>query len=75
MKNFENVLSSIAEKEGISKQEVYSEMQKAINAGFFNMDPTVQAAWKKLRLKNPKPEDIISRCVNQILHTKSKHFG
>lgn len=75
MSNFEKILGIIAKKEGISKQEVYSEMQKAINAGFFNMDPTVQATWKKFMLKNPKPEDVINCCVNQIQHIRSRKFS
>ena len=43
-------------------------MQKAINAGFDDPDPAVQAEWKKVTLKGdrPTPEDVIDYAVKQL---------
>lgn len=68
MSNFKKVLKEIAKQEGISIKEVYREMQIAIDAGFFNPDPSIQAAWRNVPLLHgkPKPEDVIMYCVTKI---------
>lgn len=63
-----NIYNEIAEKYNTTPEEVYEEMQKAINAGFDDPDPAVQAEWKKMELKgdNPTPEEVISYLVKKL---------
>ncbi len=65
---FKMILKVIAEKEGISMEEVYHEMQAAIDAGFSSSDPAVQAAWRKVPMLcgKPRPEDVIAYSAGQI---------
>lgn len=65
---FKMILKIIAEKEGISVEEVYNEMQAAIDAGYSNPDPDIQEAWKKVHMPygKPRPEDMIAYCTGQI---------
>ena len=43
-------------------------MQIAIDAGFDNPDPAVQAEWKKVNLKGDRPtlEEVINYAVKQL---------
>ena len=43
-------------------------MQKAINAGFDDPDPAVQAEWKNVTLKGdrPTPEEVIDYAVKKL---------
>lgn len=68
MSKFKKILRKIAEKEGISVEEVYREMQEAINVGFSNPDPAIQAAWRNIPLPygKPRPEDVIAYCAGRI---------
>lgn len=45
-----NIYEKIAEKYNTPPEEVRREMQIAIDAGFDNPDPAVQAEWKKVNL-------------------------
>jgi len=65
---FQKILKKIAEKEGVSVEEVYREMQIAIDIGFSSTDPVVQAAWKNISLPHgkPRPEDVIMYCAKKI---------
>ena len=58
----------IAEKYNTTPEEVYEEMQKAINAGFDDPDPAVQAEWKNVTLKGdrPTPEEVIDYAVKKL---------
>lgn len=62
------IYEKIAEKYNTTPEEVYEEMQKAINAGFDNPDPAVQAEWEKVTLKRdrPTPEEVIDYAVKQL---------
>lgn len=68
MSKFKKVLKKIAKMEGISVREVYREMQTAIEAGYANQSPAVQAAWSNVPLPygKPRPEDVFTYCLNQI---------
>lgn len=68
MSKFKKILKKIAEKEGISVEEVYREMQTAIDAGFSNPDPAIQAAWRNIPLPcgKPRPEDVIAYCTGML---------
>lgn len=43
-------------------------MQIAIDFGYMNPDPAVQAAWKSIPSPygKPRPEDVIEHCIRQI---------
>lgn len=68
MRKFKKILRKIAEKEGISVEEVYREMQAAIDVGFSNPDPAIQAVWRNVPLPygRPRPEDVIAYCAKKI---------
>lgn len=54
MKDFKTVIKAVAQKNGVSTDTVLREMQEAIDSGFNNPDPEVQAKWKrKSRIKAP----------------------
>ena len=62
------IYEKIAEKYNTTPEEVYEEMQKAINAGFDDPDPAVQAEWKNVTLKGdrPTPEEVIDYAVKKL---------
>lgn len=68
MNKFKKTIKKIARMEGISIEEVYREIQIAIDAGYSNPDPVVQAVWKNVSLPcgKPRPEDVIAYCVERI---------
>lgn len=62
------IYEKIAEKYNTTPEEVYEEMQKAINAGFDDPDPAVQEEWKKVTLKGDRstPEEVIDYAVKKL---------
>ena len=62
------IYEKIAEKYNTTPEEVRREMQIAIDAGFDDPDPVVQAEWKKVNLKgdSPTPEEVINYAVKQL---------
>ena len=50
------------------QEEVYAEMQRAIDAGYDNPDPKVQAEWRKVKIKGnrPTPEEVINYAVSTL---------
>ena len=67
MSKFKNAVRKIAEKRGISQEEVYREMQFAIDIGYCSPDPTIRAAWNDISPNSrPKPEDIYRYILNKI---------
>lgn len=68
MKNhIDDIIKKIAKQEGISEQEVVDEMQKAIDAGYNNQDPTVQASWVSMPFKGkPTPEELILYLAGKV---------
>ena len=51
------IYEKIAEKYNTTPEEVRREMQIAIDAGFDDPDPAVQAEWKKVNLKGDRSEE------------------
>ena len=45
-----DIFEKVAKQHGVSRDDVYSEIQKAIEVGFNNPDPSVQAEWKKMNI-------------------------
>ena len=72
--NTNDIFERVAKQYGTTSVEVYSEIQKAIDAGFANPNPRVQAEWKKMNFKRekPTPEEVIAYLVNR-LQTKRGH--
>ena len=48
------IFEKVAKKFHTTPEEVYAEMQRAIDAGFDNPDPKVQAEWRKVRVKGDR---------------------
>lgn len=68
-----DIIRHIAKQEGVSEQEVLDEMQKAIDAGYSNPDPAVQAYWASMPFKcKPTPQELIvylaGKVQNESLH-------
>lgn len=67
MKEFsiQELLEEIAEQEGSTAEEIQCSIQEAIDAGFNNPDPEVQAAWSRVPFSGECPtlEDLIAYCL------------
>ena len=62
------IIEKVAEMNNTTAEEVYAEMQMAINAGFHNPDPQVQKEWEKVSYmgNSPTPEDVILYAMEQF---------
>lgn len=69
--NTNEIFRQVAKQYNTTPMEVYTEIQKAIDAGFTNPDPAVQEEWKKIKFKGerPTPEEVIEYMVD-VLQTK-----
>ncbi len=65
---FDVVLLKIARDSGVTPEEVYREMQAAIDIGFGNPDPAVQAAWQTIPYHDtrPTPEEVILYLAKEL---------
>ena len=45
------IFEKVAEKFHTTPEEVYAEIQRAIDAGYDNQDPEVRAEWRKVKIK------------------------
>lgn len=59
--NFNEIIKQVAMAHNTTPEEVYAEMQIALDAAFQNPDPNVQKEWAKVPLNGnrPTPEDVI----------------
>ncbi len=55
------IIKTVAERNGVSYEEVYESMKDAILEGFYNNDPDIQNAWKEISFtgNEPTPEELI----------------
>ena len=62
------IFEKVAEKFHTTPEEVYAEMQIALDAAFQSKDPEVQKEWAKIPFKgdHPTPEDVIPYLVGQL---------
>ena len=69
-KEFRELLEQVAKKNHTTVEEVYKEMQIAIDAGVDNPDPEVQ---KKFSFKGerPTPEDVIPQLADMAKAEKN----
>lgn len=74
MKNFNDVLNTIAHKNNTTPQNVLKDMQIAINAGYNNPDPNVQSKWSTIPHKGecPTPEEVINHLALTLSHSNHK---
>jgi len=61
-------IKKIARQEGVSPELVYKEIQWAIEDGYNNPDPAIQAYWRKIIPdgKMPPPEKLIEILANEL---------
>lgn len=61
----EAAINAVARSYGISRREVIKNMQDAIDDGFFNPDPAIQAEWRRIPFKGfkPTPQELIAHIV------------
>lgn len=69
-RKYSAIIKKIAMQNGVSPEYVYTEMQKAIEAGYANPDPQVQERWGKIARNGttPPPErviEILSKAVQK----------
>ena len=59
--NFQKILKRIATENNTTPEDVYHEMQIAIDAAFDNPDPEVRKNWEQIHYTGdrPTPEDVI----------------
>lgn len=60
-KDFQKILDRIAKENHTTPEDVYREMQIAIDAAYDNPDPEVRKNWKSIPFKGdrPTPEEVI----------------
>ena len=58
----------VAREDGRSVDEVWREIQKAIDDAMQSDDPAVQAYWKKIKYKGekPTPEEVVLYIAKQV---------
>ncbi len=59
---------NIAERDGISVEEVKQGIQMAIDAAMENPDPQVRRQWEELNFQNkkPTPEEFVAAIMKQL---------
>lgn len=64
----EDAIRHIAKKEGVSVEEIRSQMSQAMLTGLNSEDPDVQARWKQIPCKGevPTPEELITYIATHI---------
>lgn len=61
------IFEKVAEKFHTTPEEVYAEIQRAIDAGYDNTDPEVQAEWRKVKIKGDRPKAVAHKEISQNL--------
>ena len=71
--NFKEIITQVAIANNTTPEEVYSEMQIALDAAFQNPDPNVQKEWATVPLSgnHPRPEDVIPFLAMMLSASKS----
>ena len=66
--NIDKIIKQVAKAHNTTPEEVYAEMQIALDAAFQSNDPEVQREWAKIPFKGdrPTPEDVIPYLVGQL---------
>ena len=66
--NIDEIIKRVAMAHNTTPEEVYAEMQIALDAAFQSKEPNVQNEWEKIPLKgdHPASEDVIPYLVGQL---------
>jgi len=64
----EKALKTIADREGISVEQVRKHIQVAMLGGLVSSDPTVRVCWARIPCAGevPTPEEVIAACADEI---------
>ena len=73
--DFQKILERIAKENHTTPDEVYREMQIAIDAAFDNPDPEIRKRWESIRYTGdrPTPEDVVYGIGMMMLDGGTKH--
>mgnify|MGYP000012445972 CR=1 FL=1 len=65
----ERAIKILAQRDGVSEDEIIGEIEKAIKIGMGNSDPKVQKKWKELYGENrtPTAEKLITKIAEYIV--------
>ena len=71
--DIDKIIKQVARAHNTTPEEVYSEMQIALDDAFQNPDPNVQKEWAKVPLSgnHPTPEDVIPFLAMMLSASKS----
>lgn len=74
MKRFNEILKAIAKQNNTTPQEVLKDMQTAIDTGYDNPDPAVQAKWSTIPHKGERPtaEEVINHLALSLASSNHK---
>ena len=74
--NFKEIITQVGIANNTTPEEVYSEMQIALDAAFQNPDPNVQKEWAKVPLSGnrPTPEDVIPFLAMMLSASETPNF-
>lgn len=63
------ILQQIAAQHGTTPEQVYADMECALEAGRRSTDPAVQAEWDKIPSRGEQPDlqDVILTCVFKLM--------
>ena len=66
--NVNELIKRVAKAHHTTPEEVYTEMQIALDAAFHSKDPEVKKEWAKIPFQGerPTPEDVIPYLVSQL---------
>ena len=66
--DIDKTIKQVARAHNTTPEEVYAEMQIALDAAFQSKDPEVQKGWAKIPFKgdHPTPEDVIPYLVGRL---------
>lgn len=62
------IIQQLAKQNMVSEEKIRAEMEEAIDTGFNNPDPSVQAIWESAPFNHvrPTPEEFILWCSDQL---------
>ena len=66
--NTNDIFERVAKKHGKTRDEVYADIQEAIDAAYADPDLIARAEWKKMNIKGerPTPEEVLEYLVRKL---------
>lgn len=70
--DIDKIIKQVARVHNTTAEEVYAEMQIALDAAFQSKDPEVPKEWARIPFKgdHPTPEDVIPYLVGQLKNSQ-----